>query len=163
MSPEKNPLRLRGGIRNGPVGGQLLVEGLGKQDRVLVIDRSVPAKSIGNARPYHELREGAHGRPMLRRPASREKHQCGLLRLLAQGLAEGGDGGEIEPPFRAFQSEDRLAFHDVAMTGEVKRLERPVQREPLLQELPRSALPRRQGSGRAIWSPEGSRSPHARS
>ncbi len=38
------------------------------------------------------------------------------------------------PPFRGFEGDERFAFHDIAVAGEVKRVERPVLRDALRQE-----------------------------
>ena len=72
--------------------------------------------------------------------AGRQENQFRLLVFLAKSAGKRNDPNQVETPFGLFESEHRVAFDDIPMTGEVKRLKRAVLRDPLSEELDRAAF-----------------------
>ena len=77
---------------------------------------------------------------MLAGAAGRQKNQSRLSTLLAKRVGKRGDVYAILASFRRFEADERFAFYDIAVAGEVKRVERPVLRDALRQEFASAAL-----------------------
>ena len=138
MEPQQGSPALRRRVRDGAAGGQLSVESLGKADRVCIIDRPVSADCVLHSRSDQRLDKRSCGGTVLPSPACGQEYESRLL--FTECVRKCADLDAILASFRSFEADERFAFDNIAMAREVKRLERPILRDPLPQELDRAAL-----------------------
>ena len=124
--------------RHRKAAAKLVIEHRGEGRGVRVVDRAVPAHDIGyDGRQLP--REGRRSLAEFGGAAGRQHHQ--RRRRRPERLRDVADAGDMQVPFRRFEQQHRVVTADnIAVAGQMQRLERPLVRRQAVAE-------RRQGTG----------------